>query len=366
MAQQSTAFDQVAQDKTLLGGYAYQIIRQQSKRVFKLRSPVLADTDIESLHEMRVGTRRLRSALNLFADVVEIDSPAEHSPAEHSGANSTSNSSANSSDSVAKAVGKLTKALGKVRDLDVMQAWFEQTLAASKGADTKTGTMTGAMAVGALNKSEKKVIKAILKKLKKRRKKQFSRLEKTLGHKAYKKLAHRLKQWIKQPVFSAAARQPASREAIVRMVTPLTGLLQHSGWLVATRKQGKHITPIDDITLPKLNQCFEEEGETLHELRKEIKGIRYQMEFFRGLYDITYAAQVREFRNIQDLLGQLQDQVVFAQFLNDELGPDWAQQLPTIAAAFQGSRLDLWQQWQPYQRQYLQLRNQLPAAISAA
>ncbi len=102
------------------------------------------------------------------------------------------------------------------------------------------------------------------------------------------------------------------------------------------------------------------DGEQLHDLRKQIKNIRYQTEFFRGLYDITYAAQVREFRNLQSILGQMQDQIVVGQFLADELGSDWAQQLPSIDAAFQASRLDLWQQWQPFQRKYLKLRSSLP------
>ncbi|MEL6854214.1 MAG: CHAD domain-containing protein, partial [Cyanobacteria bacterium J06607_13] len=54
--------EQIAKDATLLGGYAYQIIRQQSKQVFKLRSQVLADTDPENLHQMRIGTRKLAAA----------------------------------------------------------------------------------------------------------------------------------------------------------------------------------------------------------------------------------------------------------------------------------------------------------------
>lgn len=339
---------QIAQNEALLGGYAYQIIRQQSKRIFKLRSQVLADTDTEPLHQMRIGTRRLRSALTLFADVVEIANPAKPDQPAH--------------DSIAKAVGKLTKALGKVRDLDVMHEWFEQALTAPQN-DTES---TSGTVAGNFRKKEKKTINTLLKKLKKQRKKQFSRLEKTFGRKAYKKLTQGLNQWIKQPVFSPAAQQPASREAALRIVGPVTELLQHPGWLVATRQQSNQIKPIESVTLPKINQLFDQEGENLHDLRKQIKNIRYQTEFFRGLYDITYAAQVREFRNLQSILGQLQDQIVVGQFLADELGPDWAQQLPTVEAAFQSSRLDLWQQWQPYQRKYLKLRSSLPAGSIAA
>ncbi len=342
MTSQSMTSQQIAQDETLLGGYAYQIIRQQSKRIFKLRSQVLTDTDTEPLHQMRIGTRRLRSALALFADVVEIADPAKV-------------------DQPAKAVGKLTKALGKVRDLDVMREWFERTLTTSENADSSAS----GIACGDFSKEERKTIKTLLKKLKKQRKKQFSQLEKTFGRKDYKQLAAWLKQWIKQPVFSPAAQQPASREAALRIVGPIAELLQHPGWLVATRKQGNQIQPIGSITLPKINQLFEQEGENLHDLRKQIKNIRYQTEFFRGLYDITYAAQVREFRNLQSILGQLQDQIVVGQFLADELGPDWAQQLPTVEAAFQASRLELWQQWQPYQHKYLKLRSSLPAGLVA-
>ncbi len=343
MTSQSMTSQQIAQDETLLGGYAYQIIRQQSKRIFKLRSQVLSDTDTEPLHQMRIGTRRLRSALALFADVVEIADPAK-------------------ADQPAKAVGKLTKALGKVRDLDVMREWFERTLITFENADSSAS----GIACGDFSKKEKKTIKTLLKKLKKQRKKQFSRLEKTFDRKADEKLDQALKQWIKQPVFSPAAQQPASREAALRIIGPLTELLQHPGWLVATRKQGNQIKPIGSITLLKINQLFDQEGENLHDLRKQIKNIRYQTEFFRGLYDITYAAQVREFRNLQSILGQLQDQIVVGQFLAGELGSDWAQQLPTVEAAFQASRLDLWQQWQPYQRKYLKLRSSLPAGSVAA
>ena len=69
----------IVKNKALLGGYAYHIIRQQSKQISKLRSQVLADTDIEDLHEMRISSRRLRSALGIFSDVVEISSPNEKS-----------------------------------------------------------------------------------------------------------------------------------------------------------------------------------------------------------------------------------------------------------------------------------------------
>jgi CHAD domain-containing protein len=246
-----------------------------------------------------------------------------------------------------KATGKLTKALGNVRDLDVMQQWLESI------ADT-------------LSKEEKEIAQALTKTLKKRRKKQFLRLEEKLTSKSYKALTRHFKQWLKQPAFHPAAWQSAKSAAIERLILPITELLQHPGWLIATHKQANQTQPNDNITLSRLNRCLAQEGELLHDLRKQLKGIRYQTEFFRGLYDITYAAQVREFRTLQNILGQLQDQLVIEQFLTDELGTNWAEQLPTVHTTFQNSRLALWQQWQPYQRKYLALRSTLSAETRIA
>ena len=336
---------QIAEDSSLIGGYAYQIIRKQAKQVFKLRSPVLSDTDTENLHQMRIGTRRLRSALLLFADTVEIKGTA---PIE-----------------LSKSVAKLTKSLGKVRDIDVMAQWLVQMLDAPEGSISiqEEGENASAIAsTGAsFSKKEKKVIQSLLKTLGKRRKKQFSRMESTLSSSPYKKLVKQCKRWIKQPKFSSVAQQPAASSAIRKMVEPLAQLLQHPSWEIATSASSKSSQRriLKRISLDKLNQQLDQHGDQLHDLRKQIKSIRYQTEFFRGLYGIHYAAQIRELRTLQSVLGQLQDQLVISEFLAEELGPKWADKLPTIYEAFQSSRLDLWKQWQPLQERYLRLHEKL-------
>ncbi|MGB3574112.1 MAG: CHAD domain-containing protein [Phormidesmis sp.] len=336
----------VAQDATRLGGYAYQIIRQQSQAVFELRSPVLGDTDIENLHQMRIGTRRLRAALLLFTDVVKADaSKAIRSDTDSSDTGSSDTGSSSSLETLTEPVKQLTKALGKVRDVDVMQQWLADAIATP-------------------SKKEKKTIKALLRKLKKRRKKQFSKLEKALTSKVYKKLKKRCKQWLKQPSFGPAAQQPAASSAVETLIAPLVELLQHPGWNVATSQKGQQRVPTKNITLNQLNQQLETDSDSLHDLRKQIKQARYQTEFFRGIYGINYAAQVRELRSLQKVLGQLQDQLVIADFLTDELGKEWANRLPTIDQAFQSSRLALWHQWQPLQAKYLKLQAAADTAVA--
>ena len=350
-ASSATTATQIAEDSSLIGGYAYQIICKQSKQVFKLRSPVLADTDPNNIHQMRIGTRRLRSALMLFADTIETKGT---SPA-----------------ALSKSVAKLTKSLGKVRDIDVMQQWLVQKLDAASeseatNASKASGEETSAIATDlSFSEKEKKVIQSLLKKLKKRRKKQFSQLESTLSSSAYKKLVKQCKQWIKRPRFRPAARQTAASSAIRKLVEPLAQLLQHPSWEIATEEGSSEQRILKRISLAELNQQLDRHGEQLHDLRKQIKNIRYQTEFFRGLYDIHYAAQIRDLRTLQGVLGQLQDQLVVSEFLAEELGVDWADQLPTIYKAFQSSRLDLWQQWQPLQEKYLKLHERSKSQKSA-
>ncbi|MEL6554329.1 MAG: CHAD domain-containing protein [Cyanobacteria bacterium J06621_11] len=349
----------LSEDSTRLGGYAYQIIRHQSKQIFKRRAEVLADTDIENLHQMRIGTRRLRSALLLFADVIEEDVIEEQQEKQGSGADSQASQpkkGIQDIDAIAASVKQLTGALGKVRDIDVMQKWF------AEAADRKTPTSKTALA---FSKSEQKTINSLLKKLKKRRKQQFSKMEKVLKSSSYKKLKKQCKQWLKRPTFSAKAEQSAADSAVEKIIVPVTELLQHSGWQIATHQKSGQLVPTKSISLEKLNQQLDTETQQLHDLRKKIKQVRYQTEFFRSIYGITYASQIREFRSLQKVLGQLQDQLVISEFLTQTLGDNWAKKLPTIHDAFQSSRLELWQQWQPLQEKYLGLRANLKTRTAA-
>ena len=346
-----------------LGSCAYRIVDQQSKQIAKLRSPVLKDADTEPLHQMRIGTRKLRSALTLFSDVVEVNGKGKKSGLSK----------------LTKSLKNLTQALGNVRDLDVMQQWFEQALVdyGKSGSKKKVRKAAGkkkekaATGDRAFSTAEIETIQTLLKQLKKRRKEAFPELKKSLKGKDYKKLISRCKQWVKQPAFTAVAQQTAHYGAAQKIIAPITALMEHPGWLVATRqrpnqKGTQKIVPIAKITLAKINQQLAKEGEQLHDLRKQVKRVRYQAEFFRGIYGTAYAAQIREFRDMQTILGELQDQIVISQFLTDALGSDWAQQLPTIEAAFQAARLDLWGRWQPYQQKYLKLRSELSASPQAA
>ncbi len=54
-----------------LKDYAYQAIQQHLKKTLKWEKPVKKDEDPEALHQMRVGMRRLRTAISRFDLVPE-------------------------------------------------------------------------------------------------------------------------------------------------------------------------------------------------------------------------------------------------------------------------------------------------------
>ena len=82
-----------------LGDYAYQAVQKHFKKSTKPEAEVLADTDPEALHQMRVGMRRLRTALMVFESAIDLPKTVSETR-----------------------IKKFAQVLGAVRDIDVMQA----------------------------------------------------------------------------------------------------------------------------------------------------------------------------------------------------------------------------------------------------
>jgi CHAD domain-containing protein len=91
--------ESVGQQSPTVAEVSYDLIRQQYDCMIQQEQGVLADQDPEYLHQMRVGSRRLRTALQVFGKVVKLPKAAKE-----------------------KHVQALTKTLGKLRDLDVQIA----------------------------------------------------------------------------------------------------------------------------------------------------------------------------------------------------------------------------------------------------
>ena len=294
-----------------LADCAHQAIGKYFNKCLKQEAEVLKDTDPEGIHQMRVGMRRLRTALQAFDAAIAI--PPEIGDRE---------------------IAKLARHLGKVRDLDVLHLWFQTYLETS-------------------DQLEVVALQPLLKQLQQQRKKRFTRLKKVLKGKQYRTFIEGFETWLAQPQYRPIAALPLT-EALPDILLPLVShLLLHPGWLVATRTLKGRLKPMARMSQVAVNHHLEQEKEALHDLRKQMKRVRYQTECFAEFCGAAYQAQIEEFRLVQDVLGQLQDGAVLSEFLIESVGHEWQQVLPHLAEKLQQEQLQLWKQWQPLQAKYL-------------
>ncbi len=279
-----------------VGDYAHQAIKKYVNHIRKQEKGVLAHRDPECLHQMRVGLRRLRTVCTVFDFAIALPNTVDD-----------------------RALKRLGKSLGKVRDLDVLQMWFQKY--------TSQAT---------LKKSETKVLRTLTRTLEKQRQKYVIQTDKLLRSQAYKRLFKTINQWLKQPQYQPLSSLPLAVALPDVQLPRISQLLLHPGWLVA-----------DDTDQAELEQ--------VHALRKQIKGVRYQMALFREFYGEDYKVQVDTFRQMQDVLGELQDEIVLQTFLVKTLGPKWAKKLPSLEQYFRQQHQRLWQQWLTLRQPYLSM-----------
>lgn len=311
------------QAKTL-GDWAALAIKKHFAKVLKHEDDVLADRNPEALHQMRVGMRRLRSAITGFAPALDLPKSAQE-----------------------RKIGKFAQKLGNLRDLDVLQE-----------ALTKKYKP-------ALPSKEQKQLETALEHLEKQRSKTLVQVKNTLEGDRYQSLKQSLKKWLKQPQLHAIAQMPIQEVLPDLLLPEVSKLLLHPGWLVGTEvKQGE----IEILRSPKpeiVEQRLAEQGELIHCLRKETKRIRYQMEVFQDFYGASYDAYLKDMKSIQEVLGQIQDSVILSEFMLDASESNLEDSLPTLAKQLTKNNYQAWQQWQTLQRRYLtlQIRKNFHSAI---
>jgi CHAD domain-containing protein len=221
---------------------------------------VLADTDTEFLHDLRVSVRRTRSALKLFGDAIGGLSADELAffAAEF------------------KWVGDLTT---PTRDLDVHLLGFEETargLAAAKPDDLEP-------------------FRAYLEQ---RRRKEFRALCRGLRSARFTGLTSRWRAKLAAASQEAVAPARKGRSRSVRAGGETAGLLameRTRATFTRVAKRGAAITQ-------------DSPAESLHDLRKRAKELRYALEFFAPLHDpAAYAKVIADLKRLQDCLGEFQD-----------------------------------------------------------
>lgn len=219
---------------------------------------VLKDIDTEFLHDFRVSVRRTRAALKLFGDAL--------------GAATTM---AGTAAAEFKWLGDLTT---PTRDLDVHLLGFDDTAAGLRAAKPDD-------------------LEPFRGYLRERRARELRALARGLRSPRYRDLARRWRDTL-TPVSEKGGRGRGGpiRSGEISAATLAAERTRRAFTKVA--KRGGAITS-------------DSPHESLHDLRKRCKELRYALEFFAPVHDpATYAAVVGDLKKLQDCLGDFQDSEV--------------------------------------------------------
>ena len=221
--------------------------------------------DIESVHRMRVASRRLRAALNLFKDTLPRKKFVEWE----------------------RQVKRITRALGAVRDTDVQIAALDECL----GRLTEPRHRPG--------------IARLRLRLQQRRACLQADVLKALDGWETNALADDMAQSLRQTLVRARLNQ-------VQAVSPPVFQLAHSHILLR----------LEEFLSYEFFVGKPERVEELHAMRIAAKRLRYTLEVFAPLYKGQFKEPLKAVREAQELLGDIHDGDVWArdlpQFIEEE------------------------------------------------
>jgi CHAD domain-containing protein len=297
-----------------LGDWAALAIKKHFEKFIKHEADVLKDRSPEALHQMRVGMRRLRSAITGFTPALNLPKPAQE-----------------------KKIGEIARTLGKLRDLDVLRESLQNNYKPT------------------LSSKEQKQLETALDCLDKQRRQALAEVKETLESDRYQSLKQSLKKWLKQPQFQEIAQMPIQEVLPDLLLPEISKLLLHPGWLVGTQVKAGEIEIHQELEPEIVEQRLVAQGQVLHSLRKATKRIRYQMEVFEDFYGASYEAYLKDMKSVQEILGQIQDSFVLSEFMTDALQSKIKNSLPTLADRLTENSYQAWQKWQTLQRRYLNL-----------
>ena len=280
------------QKNLTLGDYAHQVIAEHYGAIIKREKPVLADHEPEHLHQMRVGIRRLRTALRVFGSAADLPKAASENRLRDA-----------------------ARVLGEVRDLDVQIASLKQDY------------------LPQLSASEQAQLEKAIADLQKRRPKVFKKIESALTGDRYTALKQSYDDWLAQPNYGAIAELPIL-SLLPDLLTPLLSeLLLHPGWLISTQQSSGKSSLV------------------LHDLRKLCKHVRYEAEFFTPFYGKDFQKWIKEIKELQEDLGNFQDTQVLLDLLSEETHS--LKKLPELQVAIEKKQALALSDWDQVRQKYL-------------
>jgi CHAD domain-containing protein len=217
----------------------------------------LEGEEIEELHDMRVATRRMRTAFNVFSPAFE---PKVLKP-------------------YLNGLRKVGRTLGAVRDMDVI--------------------LENAVSYQSSIKNEKQPnMEPLLSKWKQSIEKKRAKLRRHLGSKDYQTFKHDFNEFLQT---SEDGRTPKVNCVMNPQLRDIVPVLVY-GRFAAVRAY--------ESILPTATM------QQLHALRIEVKMFRYVLEYFREILNETTGSAISELKRLQDHLGELHDRDVACQLVD--------------------------------------------------
>ncbi|KZD07679.1 CYTH and CHAD domain-containing protein [Oceanibaculum pacificum] len=234
------------------------IVQECLSQVLANEPVVRAGEDPEGIHQMRVGLRRLRSFFSILGPVLPAGQ-GEYFKAE---------------------LKWLAGELGGARDLDVFSL---ELLAPVRGG------FPGDAGLAALQREVETARKAA-----------YAQAQAALAGRRYARLMLDFSRWLAE---AAWTDQPLNAQS-ARLFAPVTGFAD----ALLEKRQRKAIR--------QARRMLDGTAEERHEMRIQIKKLRYAAEFFRSLYPRKKAERyLKALSQLQDVLGHLNDVAVARQLV---------------------------------------------------
>jgi CHAD domain-containing protein len=278
------------QDKPRLGDYVHQRIQHYIKQIQHYESGVLKDRDPEPLHQMRVNIRRLRSLLELFEPAIIIPAKGKD-----------------------KHLRQLNQTLGVLRNLDVIRERLNRDYYAH------------------LPDNEQKILDRCLKKMYKQRQTAFIEVKQAIAQQSFTTAYH---DWLKHPQYQPMALRSLDQTLPHLLLPSLAQVFLHPAW---------------EITAVAVN---DRNQRVIHDLRKQCKHLRYQLEVLKGNYSDAIDDWIYSFKPLQFCLGTLQDLAVLQETLDRTL-PQKSRSLPQFQLLFQQQQAEALADWEELRQPYL-------------
>jgi len=245
---------------------AWEVLQDRSDELFRLLTHDCKHLDLESIHDLRVSSRRLREGLALFSPCF----PRRHLTA------------------LRARLKQLTDTLGAIRNTDESLHFFA-LLTLESSAPVNTAAAQLILTLQSQRQEERSALKKNLKAI----------------HPA-----------VLRDLFEHTCNHPQIFNT--RNVDPLQPMGDFLKAAIAKRE-----APLGDL-YPLA--CVPENVTTQHRLRIAIKRFRYRMEYFSFLEAADYAELYARTKGFHDILGHLHDLDVFAALVTDKVPEPLAQQ----------------------------------------